>query len=148
MSGRVTQGWRSTHHTSTVGCDVGLVVERPGLHGDDARRLDELRHDRRSARAAEAATHVHPVVVLAGLLVGLQRSRDRQLRLVGDEVDGERAAALSLAVIAVAHRRGDQVARELVGHLAAQATSGRWPRSDHSVTFPGRRDGPRRRQRM
>ena len=78
---------------------------------------------KRAAARAEAPAHVHVVVVLAGLFVGLQITIDGELRLVRDEVHREGASTLPLAVIAVAHRRGDEIAGQFKGHFTAQTTS-------------------------
>ncbi len=120
-----THGCLCSHHACDRRGDHRTIVERSGLHREDPRRFDECRQDRRAAVAAEATVDVDGVAVLATVLEGLERPRDRHLALVHDEVDRERPAALSLTVIAVTDRGGDQITGDLVGDLAAQTSPGR-----------------------
>jgi hypothetical protein len=105
------------------GLNGRLVVERSGLHREDACGLSEGRHNRRSTVAAEAPLNVDLRPVVVGLAVGLEFTLDSELRLVDHDIDRERSAALALAMVAVAYDRREKVTGDLVPDSTAETTS-------------------------
>lgn len=62
-------------------------------------------------------------LVITRIAIGLELAAYLELSVKDDKVDGERPAALTLAVVAVTNGGGQEIAADLIGDSAAETSS-------------------------